>query len=153
MRGGLFVAALAIVLAAAKLAAVAADRATQLAAVGFAMLGFSFIGIITIALRHLVRELYAANSEAADYIERRRAVRRVMRVWKKRQVHWNDSDNAARGHFDAAVESLMQSGQLAAARGLAVEKLHVAHSSGERETERMYRRYVKVLDRLAAAAA
>ena len=76
MRGGLFAAALAVVLAAAKLAVVAADQSTQIAAAGFALLGLSFVGIVAVALRHVVRELYDANNEAAQYAERRRSVRR-----------------------------------------------------------------------------
>jgi hypothetical protein len=152
MRGGLFIAALAVVSAAAKLSAVAVNQETRLAAAGFALLGLSFVGIISIALRHVVRELCAVNNEAAQFAERRRALRRTMSFWKKLQVRWDDTDNAARGQFDAAVESLLRNGEIAAARGLAVEKLHVAHSAGEREHERMYRRYVKVLDRMGEAA-
>jgi len=152
MRGGLFAAALAVVLAAAKLAVVAADQSTQIAAAGFALLGLSFVGIVAVALRHVVRELYDANNEAAQYAERRRSVRRVINWWGRRQVRWTDTENTVRGQFDVAVENLLKHGEIAAARGLAVEKLHIAHTSGEREHERMYRRYVKVLDRMGEAA-
>lgn len=152
MRGGLFAAALAVVLAAGRLALTALSQDTQLAAAGFALLGLSFVGIVAVALRHLVKELYSANSEAASYAQRKRDVRRVINWWGKRQVRWSDTENTARGQFDVAVENLLKYGEIAAARGLAIEKLHLAHTAGEREHERMYRRYVKVLDRMDEAA-
>jgi hypothetical protein len=125
---------------------------TILQATGYTLAGVSILYLAATGLHQLSLELWAANVEAARRPELMRQVLRIVNTWRMLSMRWDELENAARGAFDPAVESLLQKGKLDVARKLATEKLVVAHASGEADREKVYRRYVKILDRMQAAA-
>jgi hypothetical protein len=125
---------------------------TVLQATGFALAGVSVLFLAGTALYEIGQQLWSANVEAARRPEIMRQVLRVVNTWRLLRSRWDELDNAGRGAFDPAVESLLQSGKLDIARKLASEKLVVAHAAGEADREKVYRRYVKILERMQEAA-
>jgi hypothetical protein len=66
--------------------------------------------------------------------------------------HWTDHKNAQRGAFDPAIEVLIEQQCYEDARKLAAEKLWSAHCASDSRSERMYRRYMFVVDNIRRAA-
>lgn len=104
------------------------------------------------ALAEGVEELWRWNEERSLLPAVARDVLRVINRHLMQLSRWKDSDNARRGAFDPAVETLIEQGRLSEARWLAAEKLWSAHCSGQTKDERMYRRYMYVVDSMRKAA-
>jgi hypothetical protein len=134
------------------LQSLSALQQTILQATGYTLAGASILYLVGCAAWEGAKELWAANVQAARYPEVMRQVLRIVNTWRLISMRWDEPDNAGRAHFDPAVESLLEKGKLEVARRLATEKLVVAHASGESSREKVYRRYVRILDRMQEAA-
>jgi hypothetical protein len=142
-----------LVLIAVSLCAFSAVQKSVLLGAGFALAGVSLLYLSSMSLAYLAREVWEANIEAARSPQLKRDILRVYNTWLLLREQWHQPDNAHRGAFDPAVESLLASGDLDSAYGLASLKIQVAHSLGQPDREKMYRRYVAVLERMRQQAA
>jgi hypothetical protein len=137
-----------LMLAAAVLGALAFAHEDAPLLVGCAVLTLGLLFPLSHAAAESLEEFWRWNQESALLPGVARDVLRVINRHLLQLSKWQDADNAQRSAFDPTIEALLERRELTAARKLAAEKLWGAHCSGDTRNERMYRRYMFVVDKM-----